>query len=69
MSTRFADAPAAAMLGTIEGDPGAAGGGRWTMLGWPDPVTENPALGSTEVWEFYNASADAHPVHVHEVVF
>ena len=34
-----------------------------------DPVTENPALGSTEVWEFYNATADAHPMHVHEVAF
>ena len=31
--------------------------------------TENPALGTTEMWEFYNATADAHPMHVHEVLF
>ncbi len=34
-----------------------------------DPVTENPAVGATEVWEYYNASADAHPMHIHEVAF
>ncbi len=34
-----------------------------------DPVTENPAVGATEVWEFYNATADAHPMHIHEVAF
>ncbi len=33
------------------------------------PVTENPAVGATEVWEMYNFTADAHPMHVHEVVF
>ena len=26
-------------------------------------------MGDTEVWEFYNTTADAHPMHVHEVVF
>ena len=36
---------------------------------WADPVTENPGLGDTEVWEFYNVTADAHPMHVHEVAF
>ena len=36
---------------------------------WRDVVTENPALGSTEVWEFYNATGDAHPIHIHEIVF
>jgi FtsP/CotA-like multicopper oxidase with cupredoxin domain len=36
---------------------------------WMDPVTENPAVGTTEVWEFYNTTGDAHPMHVHEVVF
>ena len=34
-----------------------------------DPVSENPAVGATEVWEFYNTTGDAHPMHVHEVVF
>ena len=36
---------------------------------WTDAVTENPAVGDTEVWEFYNLTADAHPMHIHEVVF
>ncbi len=26
-------------------------------------------LGSTEIWEMYNATGDAHPVHVHLVHF
>jgi FtsP/CotA-like multicopper oxidase with cupredoxin domain len=34
-----------------------------------DPVTENPTVGATEIWEFYNATADAHPMHIHEVAF
>ena len=36
---------------------------------WMEPVTENPAVGATEVWEIYNSTADAHPMHVHEVAF
>ncbi|XXU00583.1 multicopper oxidase domain-containing protein [Sorangium sp. So ce834] len=36
---------------------------------WHDAVTENPALGSTEVWEIYNFTVDAHPIHVHELHF
>ena len=36
---------------------------------WADPVSENPAVGATEVWEFFNFTADAHPMHVHEVAF
>nr|WP_276602778.1 multicopper oxidase domain-containing protein [Nannocystis pusilla] len=41
----------------------------WTSQHWDDAVTENPAVGATEVWEFYNATGDAHPMHIHEVVF
>jgi FtsP/CotA-like multicopper oxidase with cupredoxin domain len=36
---------------------------------WMDPVSENPAVGATEVWELYNTTGDAHPMHVHEIVF
>jgi FtsP/CotA-like multicopper oxidase with cupredoxin domain len=36
---------------------------------WAESVTENPAVGAIEVWEFYNATADAHPMHIHEVLF
>jgi spore coat protein A len=33
------------------------------------PITENPDLGSTEIWEIYNTTVDAHPVHLHLVHF
>jgi FtsP/CotA-like multicopper oxidase with cupredoxin domain len=36
---------------------------------WDESITENPAVGATEVWEFFNFTADAHPIHVHEVQF
>ncbi len=36
---------------------------------WSGAVTENPAPGSTEVWELYNATGDAHPIHLHSVKF
>jgi spore coat protein A len=68
MSMYFADAPAETLLGTVAGDPNL-GTGTWTPRMWMEAVTENPAVGATEVWEFYNATADAHPMHVHEVVF
>jgi FtsP/CotA-like multicopper oxidase with cupredoxin domain len=32
-------------------------------------VTENPTVGSTEDWEMYNLTADAHPIHLHLVRF
>jgi FtsP/CotA-like multicopper oxidase with cupredoxin domain len=68
MSMYFADAPAEVLLGTVAGDPNT-GAGAVTKKMWAEPVTENPAVGATEVWEIYNATADAHPMHVHEVVF
>ena len=68
MSMYFADAPAEALLGTVAGDPNLIPG-VWAKRMWQEPVTENPAVGTTEVWEIYNATADAHPMHVHEVVF
>jgi FtsP/CotA-like multicopper oxidase with cupredoxin domain len=63
MSAFAEDAPAETRLGTVAAD------GSWTSLRWEDEVTENPAIGATEVWEFYNATADAHPIHVHETFF
>ena len=36
---------------------------------WADPLTENPMVGDTEVWEFYNFTEDAHPMHLHAVAF
>ena len=36
---------------------------------WHDPVTENPALDSTEIWSFVNPTDDSHPIHLHLVRF
>jgi FtsP/CotA-like multicopper oxidase with cupredoxin domain len=63
MMSQFTDGPAEALLGTVEAD------GTLMHRHWGDAVTENPALGTTELWELYNNTADAHPMHVHEVVF
>lgn len=38
-------------------------------LGFNDPATETPKLGSNEVWEFWNTTVDSHPVHLHLVKF
>lgn len=38
-------------------------------VGWHSPTTENPRLDSTEEWEIWNVSGDAHPVHVHMAFF
>ena len=46
-----------AMLGTVEEGP----------LGWMDDITENPAHHSTEIWEIYNTTEDAHTIHLHMV--
>ena len=36
---------------------------------WNTPVTENPTLDSTEIWELINTTDDAHPIHLHLVRF
>lgn len=33
------------------------------------PVTETPRVNDVEVWEIFNFTADAHPIHVHLVEF
>ncbi len=38
-------------------------------LPWHMPITENPDLNSTEIWEIYNNTEDAHPIHLHLVSF
>jgi FtsP/CotA-like multicopper oxidase with cupredoxin domain len=68
MSMYFADAPAETLLGTVDGDPNA-GTASWTPRMWSEPITENPQVGDTEVCEFYNGTADARPMHIHEVLF
>lgn len=63
MMSMHHDGPAEAMLGHVDAD------GMPVHQMWMDPITENPEVGDTEVWEFYNFTADAHPMHVHEVTF
>ncbi len=53
--------PRAALLGTVD----AAGMGMPMM--WADAPTETPRLGDTEIWEIFNHTEDAHPVHPHTV--
>lgn len=36
---------------------------------WDMPVTENPTLDSTEIWELLNTTEDSHPIHLHLVRF
>jgi spore coat protein A, manganese oxidase len=55
--------------GPIEALLGTVAAGVWTERKWMDPVTENPAVGATEVWEMYNTTGDAHPMHIHEIAF
>jgi FtsP/CotA-like multicopper oxidase with cupredoxin domain len=55
--------PRAALLGAVDGN------GFPTSAMWSDPITEDPKVHETEVWEIYNFTADAHPIHVHQVMF
>jgi spore coat protein A len=52
------------MLGIVE--PGSPQDGTHFFT---DPITEEPVVGTSEVWEFYNATVDAHPIHLHLVQF
>lgn len=36
---------------------------------YDEAVTENPKLNDVEIWEVYNTTADAHPIHLHLVSF
>ncbi|OHB78271.1 MAG: hypothetical protein A2Z25_20080 [Planctomycetes bacterium RBG_16_55_9] len=51
--------PKSALLGTLAEGP----------LPWMAPITENPVLGSTEEWYIHNFTEDAHPIHLHMVMF
>ena len=57
------------LLGTAEPVYDVEGNRVEGTIAWHSPVTENPGLGDTEIWEIYNATGDAHPVHVHLVHF
>ena len=47
------------ILGTLADGP----------LDWFAPITENPMLNDVEIWDIYNATEDAHPIHLHLVSF
>lgn len=54
------------MLGTY--DPVNAAKNRGTLT-FADAPTEQPLMGSTEIWEFWNTTVDSHPIHMHLVQF
>jgi len=57
------DGPIEADLGTLDG------AGNPIPMGWDEDITENLTLNTIEVWEIYNFTEDAHPIHIHEVQF
>ena len=57
---------------TLEEDDDAFDGPMVHLLNgmrWHDPVTEQPKVGSTEIWAFLNMTDDSHPIHLHLVRF
>jgi len=57
------------LLGTAEPVQDVEGNTVSGALPWFAPITENPAVGDCEIWEIYNTTGDAHPIHVHLVHF
>jgi spore coat protein A len=57
------------MLGTAEPVVDVTGATVEGALAWHSPITENPQLGATEIWEFHNTTPDAHPIHLHLIHF
>ncbi|MEJ2209789.1 MAG: multicopper oxidase domain-containing protein, partial [Anaerolineae bacterium] len=55
--------PIEALLGTVDDSNNPV------ALKWDDAISETPTVGDTEIWELYNFTADAHPIHVHLVQF
>ncbi|MFA7403615.1 MAG: multicopper oxidase [Pelobacteraceae bacterium] len=61
MSNAFG--PTSARLGILDTN------GNPVPKSWMETISENPKLGDTEIWEIYNFTADAHPIHIHLVQF
>lgn len=53
------------MIGRVGPGPDSGNG----TLTFRDPVTEKPLVGTSEIWEIYNTTVDAHPIHMHLVDF
>jgi spore coat protein A, manganese oxidase len=59
--------PEKATLGLVDlSTPGTPAG---IPMMFEDEITENPGVGTVEIWEIYNFTADAHPIHVHQTMF
>ena len=67
MSPGVPPIPVETLLGTFDPTVGLPAG--LVAKKWEQGVTENPNIGASETWEFYNFTADAHPMHIHEVFF
>jgi FtsP/CotA-like multicopper oxidase with cupredoxin domain len=52
-----------------DGTPSPLEGPMEGSIAWHSPTTENPALNTTEEWEIWNMTGDAHPIHLHLVHF
>ena len=61
------DGPRAALLGTVTDD--GTGILKGVPQTWMSPITESVNVGDTEIWEIYNFTMDAHPIHLHLVSF
>jgi spore coat protein A, manganese oxidase len=57
------------LLGVAEPTEDAEGNIVDRSLGWFEPITEDPRLDDVEIWEVFNTTPDAHPIHVHLVAF
>jgi len=55
--------PTEARLGILDQDDNPV------SSSWADAITEHPRVGRPELWELYNFTADAHPIHIHEIQF
>jgi bilirubin oxidase len=55
--------PTRALLGILDSE------GNSTSMLWMNDISETPLLNTTEIWEIYNFTMDAHPIHLHLVQF
>lgn len=67
MTSSGEEVPAETLLGTFDPALGLPAGLKARK--WHDPITENPSAGDSETWAFYNFTGDAHPMHLHQVLF
>ena len=63
------DTPGADMFGPAKAQLGTMEEGVPVPRPWMDAITENPMVNQTEIWELYNFTADAHPIHLHQIQF